>query len=479
MVSGQSVVGEGSDGQIDLTTQAFPTSIKSVKRLQHFALCFCLWFVFGFNANAAATNSLVWHKTADRVDADVRGMALWPLLEQIAVAADWRVYVEPGATHTASAKFKDQPSGEALRMLLGDLNFALVPQTNAPARLYVFTTKMQNATRLVGAGKSAKRVVNELLLKVKPGTDIDALAKLLGAKITGRMDKLGIYRLQFDDAAATDAALGRIQNDSDVTQVDYNYYFDPEPSAQAISSAPVGPLSLQLNPPPDSGRVIVGLVDTAVQSLGALDKFMLPQISVAGDASVDNSSITHGTAMAYTALEAIAQASGGRSSVQIQPVDVYGPGETTTSWNVALGIQAVVNKGANVINLSLGGSGDSSVLDAVIQTAIGDNIMIFASAGNTPVNTPTFPAAIPGVNDVTALGHAGQLASYANFWSGVDMALPGTSVVYLGDQAYIVQGTSPAAAYATGIFSGTKGSTTLGSSQILTQMQKQFAVPSK
>ena len=45
-------------------------------------------------------------------------------------------------------------------------------------------------------------------MKVKPGTDIDALAKMLGAKIIGRNDKLGIYRLQFGDAAATDAALG-------------------------------------------------------------------------------------------------------------------------------------------------------------------------------------------------------------------------------------------------------------------------------
>jgi hypothetical protein len=33
------------------------------------------------SAEAADTNALVWHRGADRVDADVRGMALWPLLE--------------------------------------------------------------------------------------------------------------------------------------------------------------------------------------------------------------------------------------------------------------------------------------------------------------------------------------------------------------------------------------------------------------
>ena len=48
----------------------------------------------------------------------------------------------------------------------------------------------------------------------------------------------------------------------------------------------------------------------------------------------------------------------------------------------------------------------------------------------------------PGVNAVTALQQPGQLAPYANYGSFVDMALPGASVVYLGNQAYLMQGTS-------------------------------------
>jgi len=136
----------------------------------------CLACAIGFGAHAANTNSLVWHKATDHVDADIRGEALWPLLEQIAAGAEWKIFVEPGAEHQASAKFKNLPSGDALKMLLGDLNFALVPQTNAPARLYVFRTSMQNATRQVLTAKSARHTANELVLRVKPGTDMDALA---------------------------------------------------------------------------------------------------------------------------------------------------------------------------------------------------------------------------------------------------------------------------------------------------------------
>jgi thermitase len=461
-----------------LTVHALKPSVGKMFKLRYILIFVLLASVF--SARATGTNSLVWHKGDDRVDADIESETLWPLLEQIAETAGWHVFVEPGTDRNVSAKFTDLPSGDALHMLLGDLNFALVPQTNGPSLLYVFRTTMQSATKQVKTSvvKKAKRVPNELLIRVKPGTDIDALAKLLGAKITGRMDKLGVYRLQFADAAATDAALAQLQNNSDVQAVDYNYIFDAPPSPQSLSSAPVPPLSLSLNPPASTGKVIVGLVDMNVQSLGAqLDKFILPQLSVTGDTTASSSDMTHGTAMAYTILEAIAQQSSGGSSVQIQPVDVYGGSETTTSWNVALGIQKAVDSGANVLNLSLGSSSDSSVLDGVIQLALKDNIMIFGAAGNTPVNTPTYPGATPGVYDISALSAPGQLAYYANSWSGDSMALPGTSFVYYGGQTYGVQGTSTATAYASGIYAGTLSTSGGSAAQIIRAMQAKFPMP--
>ena len=444
-------------------------------------------FVFGLlsamlclSTSAADTNLLIWHKAANRVDADIRGEPLWPLLETIARETGWRIYVEPGTTRSASAKFKDLPSDDALRMLLGDLNFARVPRTNAASQLYVFRTMMQNATRLVRATNApAKHVPNELLVKLKPGVNIDDLAKLLGAKVVGRMDKLGIYRLQFDDGTATDVALGKLQNNSDVAEVDYNYYFDPPPSAQSLANAPVGPLSLKLNPPGDSGRVIVGLLDTAVQPLdGSLNDFLRKQLSVAGDAPANSSDVTHGTAMAYTILQAIAAAEQGSSSAQIQPVDVYGPNPATTSWDVALGVQSAVNNGATVLNMSLGSTGDSSILDDVILSAEKDGVVIFAAAGNQSVSTPTYPAATPGVIAVTALQN-GQIAPYADFGSFVSLAFPGNNVVYWGSQAYMVVGTSVSTATATGVAAGNKIALGASWGQIESAMQQKFAVPNK
>jgi thermitase len=435
-------------------------------------------------ARVAETNSLVWQADRDLVSADIHGEALWPLLEDIAHQAGWHIFVEPGISQNASVKFRDLSAGEALHKLLGNLNFALVPQTNGPQQLYVFRTVMQNATLPVLKASPVVRrqrhVANELIVKLKPGADIDVLAKALGAKVVGRDDKLGIYRLQFSDAAATAAALASLQTNPDVAAVDYNYIFDQPIAPQKVANAPAGPVALTLDPnaASDPCNPVVGLIDTTMQSLGSqLDPFLLKAVNVTGDTTTPSATDpTHATAMAQTILRAVSQ-QGTSSSVRILPVDVYGASETTTSWNVALGVQAAVDGGATVLNLSLGAATDSPILDSIIQQALAKGVVIFAAAGNQPVSTPTYPAAIPGVNAVTALGAPGQLASYANFGSFVEMALPGASVVYLGNQAYVVQGTSPATAYATGVAAGTKGINCLPWAQIQSAMAAKFPVP--
>ena len=448
--------------------------------MRRLAAIVVLWLAFSFSAGAQ-TNSIVWRPAAGRVDADVHSLSLSNLLVEITAQTGWRVYLEPGTTHSASTKFKNLPTGAALRMLFGDLNFALVPQTNAAPHLYVFTTKLENATQLVRVPRTAraKHVPNELLVKLKPGVNPEALARMYGAKVVGRLDKLGIYRLEFADAASADAALNQLQNNTDASDVDYNYYFDPPPTSQALASASMPPVNLQLNPPGGSGKVIVGLVDTPVQQLdGSLNQFLLKEISVAGDAAPGSSDITHGTAMAETILRAMGIAGQGATSAQILPVDVYGSSATTTSWNVALGIQAAVNGGATVLNLSLGSSGDSSVLDAMIQQAVNDGIQIFAAAGNQPVATPTYPAADPGVIAVTAVDR-GLIASYANYGNFIDLGAPGNSVVYLGNRPWLVQGTSVSSAYMTGIAAGTKTATGQSWTQIVNSLKQNFPVPQK
>src|ERR1039458_10547914 len=105
--------------------------------------------------------------------------------------------------------------------------------------------------------------------------------------------------LQFANADATDAALASLKNNSDVLAVDYNFYFDPPTTPQLLANAPIGPVSLTLDPATTGNpcNPVVGLIDTHVQSLGSqLDPFMLKSISVAGRARPSTPDLTHGTA---------------------------------------------------------------------------------------------------------------------------------------------------------------------------------------
>src|ERR1051326_3899103 len=402
-------------------------------------------------------NTLYWNTNKNLVSADIRSGELLRVLSGIASATGWRVYVEPETLHNVSVKFKDLPPGEALHLLLGEVNFALVPQTNNTPKLFVFRTSMKRAIqvvepeRLAKAGpKEPKPIPNELIVRLKPGMKIEELAKLLGAKVTGRIGSLNAYRLEFQDQAATDAALAQLQNNPDVASVENNFEIQRPPDAQAIAgSAP--PLSLKLNPPPDTGRVIVGLIDTAIQPLGnGLDQFLAKQVSLAGEAQLDPNAVSHGTMVVETLLRTLQTLGNGGTSVNIQPYDVYGTKDHADPFTVADAVDVAVNNGARLINMSLGGPSDSPMLRDLIQQANAKGIVFYGAVGNDAAPKMDYPAADGGVTPVTALDRNGQVTSYANNSDKSAIGALGTVVVPYNGQSWVATGTSVATPIVTG-----------------------------
>jgi hypothetical protein len=407
-----------------------------------------------------AEDTLVWQTNQNRVTADIQGLPLSRVLEAISQLTGWQVFVEPDTTHSVSAKFTDLSSGEALRLLLGRLSYAVVPQTNGTSRLYVFQSSMRNASQLVqpatldARARFDARIRNELVVTLKPGAKIEELARLLGARVTGRLDSLNTYRLQFKDEETARRARMALEQHPDVESVDSNFSVEVPPAIQPLGANITPAFTLTPMESDGSCPVIVGLIDGPVGSLGsALDPFLLPTISVAGQ-SPQPAELTHGPAMAETILRSLQATSSGTSSARVLPVDVYGTNSATSTFQVAEGIYHAVNAGANVINLSLGSTGDSPILRELIRTATQQGVVFFSAAGNQPVTTPTYPAAYPEVIAVTAGDRNGQIANYANRGSFVDLMTPGTSIVPFNGQSYLVNGTSTATAYASGIAAG-------------------------
>jgi hypothetical protein len=397
-----------------------------------------------------AADSFIWNTNQNRVSAEIKSTQFTTVLAKVARATGWKVFLEPGAYDRISARFRDLPPGEALRLLLGNVSYALLPQTNGPARLYVFRTGMGKATDAVDAERG-KVIPNELIVRVKPGTDVDELARSLGGRIKGKVDKLNAYKLEFDSAEAADAAREKLASRSEVASVENNYEIDRAPDLRGTGSVDAGRISMQLKPPPSTGRVVVGVIDTALQPMGSdLEKFIQTPVYIAGQPQLDPSSPSHGLSMVQTFLSSLEAATGGSTSVQVLPVDVYGANASTSTFDVAMGIIQAVNRGANVLNLSLGSDADSPILHDVIAAVAQKNIPIFAAAGNEPTTAPFYPAAYPEVMAVTALDH-GQIASYANRGNFVSLWAPGTSVIQYNGQPWFVVGTSAASAYTAGV----------------------------
>jgi hypothetical protein len=407
-------------------------------------------------------DALKWDSAADRVDAIVESWTVPELLARVAAATGWQIFVDPAISNRITTRFTAKEPGDALRRLLGDYNYALVPQTNAAAKLFVFRNSRAQATRSIQALVSKKKrkvlIDNELVVTMKPGEKVDELAKKLGAKVLGKSDGLNSSRLQFDDEASAQAAREALETDPDVEGVDSNYYVWRPETPQSLGS-PGGPLSLVPQASPDGNYTVVGVVDSAVQpKQGNFADFLLPGASF--EEAKAGGDPTHATTMIGTLLQTLAATSDDKATtVRIYPVDVFtqqtGTGansmDTTTTYDIALGIYKAVNGGAMIVNLSLGGEGDSKFLHNTIKSAYDQGVVFIAAAGNEPARTPTYPAAYPEVIAVTAADRSGNLASYANRGEFVDVMAPGGSIITFQGQQYFVAGTSAATAHVSGL----------------------------
>ncbi len=127
-------------------------------------------------------------------------------------------------------------------------------------------------------------------------------------------------------------------------------------------------------------------------------------------------------------------------SLRILAVKVLNDGETESaddgtrlpmSDRLARGLIYAVDRGADVINLSLGWprSLETDYLRKAVAYALSKGRIIVAAAGNNNSSEPIFPCAIEGVICVGATTIDGTWAGFSNFGSSVDLLAPGEAIL--------------------------------------------------
>lgn len=206
--------------------------------------------------------------------------------------------------------------------------------------------------------------------------------------------------------------------------------------------------------------ITVAVIDTGIAAVPDLKdtKFVAGYdfVNDREDATDDNG---HGTHVAGT----IAQSTNNRYGVagiayeaNLMPLKVLSQSGGGTVTDIAEAIRFAADHDADVINMSLGGGGDTALLREAIAYAHQKGVVIVAAAGNANQNSASFPARYPHVIAVSATDSSGIKAPYSNFGAGVDIAAPGGAIAGQSTAGGILQNTiNPATGE--GVFSAFQG----------------------
>ena len=156
----------------------------------------------------------------------------------------------------------------------------------------------------------------------------------------------------------------------------------------------------------------------------------------------------HGTHVAGTIAEATNNSEGVAGlayGATIMPLKVLSASGSGTSADIADAIRWAADKGANVINMSLGSPFPDAVIRNACTYASKKGVVIVAAAGNSGKQGVGYPAAYSECIAVSSVGPSGKLAGYSSWGKQVALAAPGGDIGGYSDRdesAGILQNTN-------------------------------------
>lgn len=274
-----------------------------------------------------------------------------------------------------------------------------------------------------------------------------------GGEILGHLEALGRLQVRIPHHERS----GLLRATSRAIEEDNVPIFAPVPVSRddeaGAAQAPFGRGALAWLGLPDDAPtgegVTIAVLDTALSDHEVLENAEVDRLSVDEQLAMDGEYAGHGNAVAGL-LVGDGELLGMVPDARLLGIQVLNGEGAGTAFSLAMGIVEAVERGADIINMSLGTYTDSPVLREAVAYALEAGVLLVGAAGNDQAAQPLYPARYDGVLSVTAVDAAEDHVSFANTGE-IDLAAPGYGVVSAWDEGLVyLNGTSIAASLVTG-----------------------------
>lgn len=250
----------------------------------------------------------------------------------------------------------------------------------------------------------------------------------LKARKVEKLGKNAIYSVEM-----ADSELGKLRNRSDVE------YVEVDPPRYLLSeTVPWGyqAVSAQLLEDSNAGNRTVCIIDSGYDlAHNDLSGNLVSGTNDSGTGSwsVPGNNNAHGTHVAGT-IAAIANTEGIKGimpnqNVNLHIVKVFNEAGWGYSSSLVKAVQTCADNGANVVNMSLGGS-QSSVTEKNALKAVYDNgVLLIAAAGNDGNTAHSYPASYDSVMSVAAVDDKSDHAAFSQATNQVEISGPGVAIL--------------------------------------------------
>ncbi len=201
-----------------------------------------------------------------------------------------------------------------------------------------------------------------------------------------------------------------------------------------------------------SGFATLAVLDTGVAPISDLSGHLVPGWSAFGsDPNGDPNG--HGTWLSSIAAADTNNAEGiagvAYDGVKVMPVQVLDASGQGQDSDIIAGLAWAVDHGANVMLMGFSNPGFSDALQAAVDYAWSQGVVLVAATGNDGSSSPTYPAGDSEVVGVSATDQTDALWIGSNYGGDAFLAAPGVSILAddVGGGTTSVTGTSAAAAH--------------------------------